>query len=484
MKSNYKRREFLRLAMLSAGSLALSPYSLTAHEFKSLKRKGDPKRVIIIGAGLAGLSAALELKRSGHSVTVLESQTTPGGRVRTMRENLAEGFYAELGAARIPNNHEWTLKYINDFGLKLAPFYPSDLDSFHFMRNKMIRIKPGINPNLNQFPVNLNSRELSLGLDDLFEQSLGEKVNLTADRKNWPPKELHELDKVTVKEFLLRENWSSDVYEVLGLQPFDDLSMLEALRIIGNGHGSKSLSKIVGGNDQLPKAFAERLSDSIKYGAPVFRIEHNRKEVKVLFKQFGEVKWITGDRLIFAIPNSVLRLIEISPGLSPEKSKIIKEMGYASLSRYTFQISKRYWMEEGFSGFGYSDIGAEIWHPTFDKEGNRGLLQLYLLNKSSKLVSSMTEFQQESYGINQINKIFPGLSKYLEGVYVHCWDNDPWSRGAVRSIQAGQVVQFHQNMSRPEGNIHFAGEHTSTYTGYMNGAIESGIRTAKEVNES
>jgi monoamine oxidase len=484
MKSNFKRREFLKLAMLSAGSLALSPYSLTASEFKSLRRKGDPKRVIIIGAGLAGLSAALELKRNGHSVTVLESQTTAGGRVRTMRENLAEGFYAELGAGRVPDNHEWTLKYINEFGLKLSPFYPTTLDSVHFMRNKLIRIKPGQQPGLNQFPADLTARELSLGLDGLFEQSLGEKVHLTIDRKNWPPKELHNLDKTSLKEFLLSEGWSPDVYEVLGLHPFDDLSMLEVLRIIGNGHGSKSLSKIVGGNDQLPKAFASRLSEEIQYGAPVFRIEHNQAVVDVMYRQFGEVKKISGDRLICTIPNSVLRMIEISPSLSQEKSKIINEMGYASLSRYTFQVSKRYWTDQGLSGFGYTDIGGEIWHPTFDREGNRGLLQLYLYNKSSELVSAMSETQQESYGISQVNRVFPGLNKYLEGVFVHCWDNDPWARGASRNIHPGQVVEFHKNMSKPEGNIYFGGEHTSTFTGYMNGAIESGIRTAKEVNES
>ena len=141
-------------------------------------------------------------------------------------------------------------------------------------------------------------------------------------------------------------------------------------------------------------------------------------------------------------------------------------------------------MEQGFNGFGYTDIGAEIWHPTFDKEAARGLLQLYLYGTASQLVSSMTPTQQENYGINQINRVFPGLKNYLEGVYAHCWDNDPWARGASRTIHPGQVVEFHLNMSRAEGNVHFAGEHTSTYTAYMNGAIESGIRVAKEVNES
>src|SRR5262245_43314724 len=107
MKSQVNRRAFLRLAAMSASSFALSPYTIRASDFNTLTRRADPKKIIVIGAGLAGLSAAFELKRSGHTVTILEAQTKAGGRVRTFRENLPDGFYAELGAARIPGDHEW-----------------------------------------------------------------------------------------------------------------------------------------------------------------------------------------------------------------------------------------------------------------------------------------------------------------------------------------------------------------------------------------
>jgi monoamine oxidase len=484
MKGNFNRRDFLRLAALSASSFALSPYTLHAHNFKSLTRLGGPKRVIILGAGLAGLTAAYELKKAGHQVTILEAQTKPGGRVRTMREGLADGFYAELGAARIPENHEWTLKYVKEFGLPLAPFYPTTLDTFQYYREKLVHIKPGASPDINQFSAKLTSKELGLGIDGLFEQTLGKQIPFTHDRPNWPVKELQQFDNMTIKDYLLKEGWSPDVYDVLGFNAFENLSMLEVLRILGNGHGTRTLSKIVGGNDQLPKAFAARLSDSIIYGAPAIRIEHNDSDVQVIYKQFGENKKVSGDKLISAIPYTLLRSVEVSPAFTPEKTKVVKEMGYGSLSRYTFQINKRYWMDLGFNGFGYSDVGGEIWHPTFDKEGQRGLLQLYLYGPPSQLVGNMTPSQQERFGINQVNRVFPGLNKHLEAVYVHCWDNDPWARGASRMIRPGQVVEFHKSMSKAEGNVHFAGEHTSTFTAYMSGAIESGARVAKEVNES
>jgi len=244
------------------------------------------------------------------------------------------------------------------------------------------------------------------------------------------------------------------------------------------------MTKIVGGNDLLPKAMAARLSDSVHYGAAVERIEHDSSSVHTIYKQNGSPIKISGDKLISAVPNTLLRRIDVNPKLPTDKQKTINEMGYVSLSRLTFQVKKRYWIEMGFSGFGYSDIGAEIWHPTFDQKGTRGLLQLYLLGPSSEHVSSLNESEQMSYGIEQVERVFPGLSRHLESVFIHCWDNYPWARGALRAMTPGQVVDFHQNMSTPEGNIHFAGEHTSTWTGYMNGAIESGVRAAKEVNES
>jgi monoamine oxidase len=96
----------------------------------------------VIGAGLAGLSAAYELTQAGHKVTVLEARTRPGGRVLTLRDSFAEGLYAEAGATRIPNHHHYTLRYIERFGLELDPFEPSNLSSVYHVRGKRIEVKP------------------------------------------------------------------------------------------------------------------------------------------------------------------------------------------------------------------------------------------------------------------------------------------------------------------------------------------------------
>ncbi|MEJ7577839.1 MAG: FAD-dependent oxidoreductase [Pyrinomonadaceae bacterium] len=108
------RREFLkRGAMSSAGFASLPLIGNFTFGQKGPERRGAPKKVLIIGAGLAGLAAGYELAEAGHDVTILEARSRPGGRVLTLREPFADKLYAEAGAARIPANHEQTLRYVN-----------------------------------------------------------------------------------------------------------------------------------------------------------------------------------------------------------------------------------------------------------------------------------------------------------------------------------------------------------------------------------
>src|SRR5436189_2115163 len=121
--SRIDRRQFLKRSALTAAGLTLS----RSHAFAFTGVA--PKKVIIIGAGMAGLSAGYELTQLGHDVTILEARNRPGGRVQTLREPFSDGLYAEAGAARIPDNHDLTLKYVKLFDVPLEPMYPSKLSS-------------------------------------------------------------------------------------------------------------------------------------------------------------------------------------------------------------------------------------------------------------------------------------------------------------------------------------------------------------------
>src|SRR3712207_6369643 len=116
------RRDFLKLGI--------------AATVTSLGFKAKAKRVIVLGAGLAGLSAALELGNSGYDVTVLEARARPGGRVYTLREPFSDGLYAETGASRIQDSHEFTLRYVKQFNLALDPFFPTEGANVIYIKGK------------------------------------------------------------------------------------------------------------------------------------------------------------------------------------------------------------------------------------------------------------------------------------------------------------------------------------------------------------
>ena len=131
----YTRRQFL-------GQLTCANVAAASGITPVAARGAAPKRVIIVGAGLAGLCAAYELNASGHDVTVLEAQTRPGGRVQTLRDPFDDGLFAEAGASRIPTSHDLTLGYARKFGLTLIPFEPVSVPSVRYAYGQRSRIDP------------------------------------------------------------------------------------------------------------------------------------------------------------------------------------------------------------------------------------------------------------------------------------------------------------------------------------------------------
>src|SRR5215212_8805076 len=122
------RRQFLRRTAIAVAGTGLNPTGALG----TIILRGPARKVLILGAGMAGLVAAYELSKLGHDVTVLEARTRPGGRVHTLREPFSDGLYAEAGAARIPDNHNLTLRYVKEFALPLEPFYPQRLNAVRF----------------------------------------------------------------------------------------------------------------------------------------------------------------------------------------------------------------------------------------------------------------------------------------------------------------------------------------------------------------
>jgi monoamine oxidase len=484
-----RRRNFLKQTAAAAVTLSASSLFASASSRRDLKRPGAPRKVIVIGAGLAGLSAAYELTRVGHDVTVLEARTRPGGRVLTLRDPFADGLYAEAGATRIPDHHHFTIEYAELFGLTLDPFEPPDLPSVYYVRGKRIQVTPGQKV---EWPYELTAEERALGVRGMQQKyiwsMLGEMGDVTAP--SWPPVTLEKYDRMNRSDFWRSRGASEEAIALLSLGGIDDrVETWSALLMLRNHALNRKLNryhKIRGGTELLPKAFAAALAEKVHYASPVVRIEQGAKIVKAVIEHAGSYQTLTGDYLICAVPFSVQKDIEVSPAFSVEKQRAIEQLPYLSASKIFLQSKKRFWVNEGLSGFATTDLPvSQVWDMTYKQPGTRGILQAFPISLHSRRVTAMAESERINYALEQVEMIYPGMREHFEGGLTKCWDEDQWARGASAFYKPGQFSTLLPHVARPEGRIHFAGEHTSAWgDGWMQGALESGNRVAQEVNEA
>src|SRR5215470_8433375 len=346
MKPGVARRDFLAGAVKTAAAITLLPPWAWAFP-EQLKRQGPAKKVIVVGAGLAGLSAGFELKQAGHDITILEAQTRAGGRACSIRQPFSDGLYAEAGATGIAETNDLTLKYTRLFGLQLDSWdTPPQFEDILYIRGRRVRRTRGVEPDL---PFDLPPEEKKLGRAGLFKKYAAPVYSEIGDitDSNWPPASLWKYDQMSYTEFLKSRGASLEAIarmSVFGIwgDGLDTVSALMVLRDDAFFEPAKEDLHIRGGNDLLPRAFADRLKDKIFYRSPVVRIEHDKKSVRVVFQRRNEHHTLAADFLIIAIPFSVLRRIELSPHFSPAKQKVIDQLPYYSVARVSLQSRTKF----------------------------------------------------------------------------------------------------------------------------------------------
>jgi monoamine oxidase len=475
------RREFVRLSGFAVGGLSLTSDLSWALPQAVEPRHTSGKRVVILGAGLAGLAAGLELRSAGHDVTILEAQLHPGGRVHTIREGLSDDLYAEAGAGRIPASHSITLEWVKHFGLELEPFFPTTLSEVALLKGKRV-LMPADKPlDMSQVPLDLTPEERKVGLDDLEEYYFGELMRKLgyALREDWPP-EMMRLADISMGDFLRQRGASADAIHYL-LTGLEDQAALDYIRD-ENSHVRQVKSKIKGGNDQLPRAFAAKLSDVIRYGCVVEHIERSENRVRIACRHEGMLDQVEAEAAVCTIPYTVLRNIAVTPEWTPGKRTVIDGLQYAAVVRATCQVSRRYWEDEGLNGFGSSDKNFEVWHPTYGKPGRRGLLQGYVYGEAyARQLDELSEGNRTERMIADMDGVLPGLRQHLETVVIKSWQSDPWQKGAYLMYHPSQM-EWYPAICKREGTVWFAGEHASLWPQWMQGAIASGIKAAREIN--
>jgi monoamine oxidase len=467
----HTRRHFLGTALAAAGFSKLA-------QLDRREPGGPTQRVLVIGAGLAGLCTAFELQRLGHTVTVLEAQTRPGGRVRTLREAYAPGVYTEAGAESIPGVHEITQHYAREFGLRLVPTSVPGTRSFYHVRGQ--RIVPG---DTAVWPFELTTEERALGLAGLFKKYLDEAVQqaMAAGYAQQPVASLSAWDPLTPGAWLRSRGASPAAADLITLGFGADFGSAASFLLHRlNSRGSTISYRIEGGNDRLPAEFAKRVD--IRYGAPVVGVRQDDRGVEVIIRGGRDgTQTLKADRLVCAIPTPVIGRLFDEARLSDAKQRAIREQHYSRTVKVFLQTRTRVWLRDGWSGFVTTDLPIERLTPDpgADPE-SRGAVTAYPIGPYTATLEAMSETERITAARDQALQIFPELANSVEGGVAHCWGLDPWERGSFALHTPGQIG-FIDILGRPEGRIHFAGEHTSVWTGWMQGALDSARRVVREI---
>jgi monoamine oxidase len=484
MSHSLDRRRFLQAAAaISAAPLASLATAPKAPAHDDGRRGG--RRVVVLGAGLAGLGAAYNLMRQGYDVIVLEAQERPGGRVQTVRDGFQRGGHAELGAIRIFNSHEYLLRYADEFGLELSP-YDTGTRAFHMQGKRFLPPPPGQPWPLDGFAAG-EQPDPAARLSDYFVSGFA-KLGDVFD-PGWPgafPTAL-ELDGTSMDGYMQSQGasatWRDWFYAQEGRFARVNAAAAFAVESLTSGF----IGSIQGGNDRLPRALAAALGRRVKYRSEVVRIAQGRDNVTVSFRDRSGRHELRADRCVCALPFAPLRRVSIATPFSGQKMAAIRKLRYMAVARCYFQTRSRFWERDplgplgGLNLVGTDTMAGRVWNTTSQQaDPGLGMVQAYMFDTEA------LEFA--GYGHRRVaamrrlmRRLLPGIGGEIVGVAHKAWQEDPWAGGGWGWVQPGELSWMFPAMRRVEGRVHFAGEHTSIWAAWMNGALESAERVSAEI---
>ncbi|XP_034359616.2 L-amino-acid oxidase-like [Arvicanthis niloticus] len=451
------------------------------------------KRVVVVGAGMAGLVAAKTLQDAGHKVTILEASNHTGGRVVTLR-NKEEGWYFELGPMRIPESHTLTRTYAQKLGLKLSKFIQYDGNTWYLLNGQRHRASEVMaNPEILGYP--LRPTEKNKTATDLFYQAI---TKIKPRTKTFNCSQLLSLyDSYSTKAYLMKEGMLSKgaikmIGDIMNESAGYYKSLLESLRTASIFSKDNQFSEITGGFDQLPNGLSASLKPgTIRLGSKVERVVRAGPTVEVLYRTDGPTSALhklTADYAIISASAKATRLITFQPPLSGDKTYALRSLHYTGASKVALVCNKRFWEQDGIRG-GYSITDRPsrfIHYPSHSLPDGKGvLLASFTVDDDSSFFTALKPNQVVDIVLDDLAAVHripkEELKRMCPKSEIKHWSLDPFTFGAFAEFTPYQFVDYSKQLFQPEGRIYFAGEHTGLPHCWIDTAIKTGIRASRNI---
>ncbi|WP_121661835.1 flavin monoamine oxidase family protein [Metabacillus litoralis] len=498
-------------AMESLGMFA-SPVMASAKEFKSPKKSdlsnGNKigKKVIILGAGIAGMTAAYELGKAGYDCKILEARKRSGGRNWTVRKGTEEteingvrqtakfekGQYMNAGPARIPQHHV-TLDYCKELGVELEVFCNNNEFSYYYQEG----VGPLSGKKIRKGTVKADARGY---ISELLAKANHGSLDQTLTSEDIERIKSYLKSEGDLKSDFTYTGSSRGGYQELpggGLKPgtinkpnnFKELLESGMMHSISGDYSFQQqplMFQPVGGMDQIPKAFENKLHGKITFGVEVTEIRQSSEGVRIVYKsENGQKKEIIGDYCVCTIPLPVLK--NIPADFTAEMKNAIKNINYATTGKIALQFKDRFWENEEriLGGITTTNMDiSQIWYPSNDFLSTKGILiGYYNFGSNAVKYGNLSLSQREALALKQGAKIHPQYTENFESSFSVAWHKIKYNEGGWASYSDSDLKNYYPILNQPQGRIHLAGEHLSYLTGWMAGAIESAQIVVSRIHE-
>lgn len=456
-------------------------------------KRSEKADVVVIGAGLSGLNAALLLEELGHNVIVLEGHNRIGGRLYTLADVPGA---PEAGGSGIGSSYGRLLGTMDRFGIEKRSERGRTIAK---VGNTIINIaRQNISPadwtshTLNPFPDGMREK-----MPWSFKYGIYSDNNPLSGPDQFLDPKFAKYD-VSVFDFLTEKGFSREAIELgagTNMSYGDDsgpygLSVLMWFNIIAFGNANRGQSDPgspfagKGGNQRIPEGMAKQLKNEVRLNSRVVGIRSEQDQAQVML---DDGSLISAKRVIATTPFSALRLIDVDAPLAPTQAQAIRSLGYTNVTQLHYVPKRKFWEDDGMSPSMWTDGPTARFMALRNNPESPEEITSFIAfanDRQAGLLDRLGAEAANQHILSYLEQIRPSTKGALEFVKFWSWQLDPFAGGAYAAWQPGQLSTFGRDMSKPAGRLHFAGEHTAVAARGMEGAMESGERAAFEVAEA